>query len=289
MDNKKAKDLLAKLKQEKQANTAEDLIKSYENNEALRQIAKMMIVGGGVGAGLRGASGLYNLFAKDNEPTPLRTIDMDVPVFNEEEKTAGKRRGLWDNIHAKRKRGEKPAKKGDKDYPDEKSWKKTTKESGEKEAYEAGSPWNSDYMIPGMLLGTPLAAYGGWKVVDRILDSNRKRKTESELEAAKKEYQEALQSAFKQGSDEASLDEMLEGVYEGHYKKADLGDIIRSGKGLYTTYALASAPLAFMMVNSAMKKNSKKQLIEKAMRERARRKAQQQPQELYAKPKLIEE
>ena len=27
------------------------------------------------------------------------------------------RRGLWDDIHAKRKRGEKPAKKGDKDYP----------------------------------------------------------------------------------------------------------------------------------------------------------------------------
>jgi hypothetical protein len=45
------------------------------------------------------------------------------------EKAAGKR-GLWDNIHAKRKRGEKPAKPGDKDYPDAKSWKKTTKEAG---------------------------------------------------------------------------------------------------------------------------------------------------------------
>lgn len=39
------------------------------------------------------------------------------------------KRGLWDNVHAKRKRGEKPAKKGDKDYPDEKSWKKTTKQA----------------------------------------------------------------------------------------------------------------------------------------------------------------
>ena len=28
----------------------------------------------------------------------------------------GKKKGLWDNIHAKRKRGEKPAKPGDKDY-----------------------------------------------------------------------------------------------------------------------------------------------------------------------------
>jgi len=32
-------------------------------------------------------------------------------------------KGLWDNVHAKRKRGEKPAKKGEDGYPDEKSWK----------------------------------------------------------------------------------------------------------------------------------------------------------------------
>jgi hypothetical protein len=43
-------------------------------------------------------------------------------------KEAGKR-GLWDNVHAKRERGEEPAEKGDKDYPDEKSWKKTTEAS----------------------------------------------------------------------------------------------------------------------------------------------------------------
>ena len=29
-----------------------------------------------------------------------------------------KKKGLWDNIHAKRKRGEAPAKKGSKDYPE---------------------------------------------------------------------------------------------------------------------------------------------------------------------------
>lgn len=34
--------------------------------------------------------------------------------------------GLWDRIRAKRERGGKPAKPGDKDYPDAKSWKKVT-------------------------------------------------------------------------------------------------------------------------------------------------------------------
>jgi uncharacterized membrane protein required for colicin V production len=35
-----------------------------------------------------------------------------------------KKKGLWDNIHAKRKRGEPPAKPGDEDYPDREAWKK---------------------------------------------------------------------------------------------------------------------------------------------------------------------
>ena len=38
-------------------------------------------------------------------------------VKKEEVVDEGKKKGLWDNIHAKRKRGEKPAKPGDKDYP----------------------------------------------------------------------------------------------------------------------------------------------------------------------------
>jgi len=41
-----------------------------------------------------------------------RDKDLGTPSSVEEGK-----KGLWDNIHAKRKRGEKPAKKGDKDYP----------------------------------------------------------------------------------------------------------------------------------------------------------------------------
>ena len=35
----------------------------------------------------------------------------------EDDQTIDEKKGLWDNIHAKRKRGEKPAKPGDKDYP----------------------------------------------------------------------------------------------------------------------------------------------------------------------------
>jgi hypothetical protein len=36
------------------------------------------------------------------------------------------KRGLWDNVHAKRKRGEAPAKPGDEDYPDDEAWDSAT-------------------------------------------------------------------------------------------------------------------------------------------------------------------
>lgn len=42
--------------------------------------------------------------------------------------------GLWDRIRAKKERGGKPAKPGDKDYPDAKSWKKVTSISEKKSA-----------------------------------------------------------------------------------------------------------------------------------------------------------
>ena len=40
-------------------------------------------------------------------------------------------KGLWHNIMAKRKRGEKPLKKGDKNYPKKKQWDKLSTEENE--------------------------------------------------------------------------------------------------------------------------------------------------------------
>lgn len=49
-------------------------------------------------------------------------------------KAAAAKPGLWANIHAKKQRGEAPAKPGDKDYPTAKNWKKVTSESEKKAA-----------------------------------------------------------------------------------------------------------------------------------------------------------
>ncbi len=52
--------------------------------------------------------------------------------------------GLWANIRAKRARGEKAAKPGDKDYPDRKQWNKLTKESASSPAWQRSEGKNPE-------------------------------------------------------------------------------------------------------------------------------------------------
>ena len=67
------------------------------------------------------------------------------------------KKGLWDNVHAKRKRGEKPAKKGDEDYPDEKSWKSAQ----EGDAYKGESLDEAEYQGRKVTLNKPTAVRKG--------------------------------------------------------------------------------------------------------------------------------
>ena len=95
--------------------------------------------------------------SEDNVPDDIR---------DHYEVSEGKKKGLWDNIHAKRKRGEKPAKPGDKDYPktlnvEGAAW---TKKSGKSESgglnekgrksYERENP-GSDLKRPSKKVGNP--------------------------------------------------------------------------------------------------------------------------------------
>jgi len=62
-----------------------------------------------------------------------KKMDSDLKgLYSDAELQLEKGKGLWANIHAKRKRGGKAAKKGQKGYPDEKAWKSTKKASESK-------------------------------------------------------------------------------------------------------------------------------------------------------------
>lgn len=63
----------------------------------------------------------------------------------EEVEEIEEKRGLWDNIHAKRKRGEAPAKKGDKDYPKTLNVEETEAlDEAKKKKCKDGYKWDSD-------------------------------------------------------------------------------------------------------------------------------------------------
>ena len=70
-----------------------------------------------------------NVIEHDQNPRPEEEIADDLaPASVEEEK-----KGLYANIHAKRKRGESPAKPGDKDYPAKDAFKKAAKTAKKEE------------------------------------------------------------------------------------------------------------------------------------------------------------
>jgi hypothetical protein len=261
MDNKEAKDLLNQIQQEKTAAkgspVTDAVMKSQLNRDALKDIANYLMLGAGAGVAMRGATGIANLLRGDQEVVPSKTVDMPV-LFG-------------------------VPKKVEDDEADKEDIKKLEyKSAEEKEAYSKSS---LPYYLPAMLLGTPLAAYGGWKAVDAVLDKQRKAKSEDNLEEAKSDYEAALLDSYKKS---ASTDEMLDEVFNNYKEANTFNDILGTGKGLALTYALAAGPLGYMMVNSQMKKNSKRKILEKAMRERARRQAAKQPAELYAIPAPVE-
>ncbi len=276
MDAATAKSLLQEIEQTKQAgfsglagylpsfggnptSPVGQQVQQYHNQQlqadATKDILKALLLAGGLGAAARGASGLQSMFAPKKKVSPGRVVEMPVP------------------------------------YP-------TESDGEEKKADNslATSRYGLNYFMPSMLLGAPLAAYGGWKGVDAILNSQRRKEKEKELEQAKQEYEQALLGAYKKGTDEA-----LDSAFSGLEKDASPLDWVQNkinqvapnlagaSQGALLTAGLVSAPLGYMIVNNAMKKNSRRAILEKALAERARRQALSQPPEIYAVPKPQEE
>lgn len=229
--------------------------------------ALMLALGGG--AALRGGLGLSRMMS-DTKPVASRTVDMPLAYPVEEEEEEDEKRAeyaahtpldaVYDAV------GMGPA--ADPQH---------TEVSGVTGYY------------PSLLLGTPLAAYAGWKGIDALLNSQRKAKTKDKLDKAKERYEQAVRESYKTASADP-----LDQAFDSLEKAANGGSMFNpstwfpnlsgQAKGLLATYALLSGPAAYMYVDDKMKKTSKKSILEKAMKERARRQARAQPAELYAIP-----
>ena len=228
------------------------------------QILQSLLLAGATGAGLRSAIGLSRM-NKEVAARPPRIQDMEVllPAEEEEEKLA-------DDSWMDRAMDKLPIQMGP--------------EGGSPNAtHNTGVP----YYIPAMMLGLPAAGVLGWKGMDAIFDKQRKLRAKSKVDKAKKEYEEELLGSYKQGSSNFSdeLDQVFNKFEKAAFVSANMPGQL---KGLLATYAALSAPAAYLFVDDKLKKNSQKAILEKAIKERSRRAAQQQPTELYATPKPVE-
>lgn len=126
-------------------------------------------------------------------------------------------------------------------------------------------------------VGVPLAAaaaYGGFQGVDALADWRRLRERDSEIEEAKRIYQEELAALSEKKANDPNfkvLDEMEDALTQLEKQGTSLNDL---QNGLLSLY-LPLAGLSFMgggiLGHNYGKKRSERELIEKAMRRRSKR------------------
>jgi hypothetical protein len=221
------------------------------NRDTVSKILSGLVMLAGTGAAIRGVSGLGESTTPRQKRRTGRVIEMPVPY-----KEAG--------VGA----AAQPAS----------SWY-----SG------ATSPEGLPYTIPAMLLGAPLAFYGGWKAVDSVLDKQRRAQTTSELDEAKQDYENSLLESYPKTASDNNVDRDLDAAFSklkiAVEKTASfMGNVPGMATGLGLAYTLGTLPLGYYLVDKQMKKYSRKAILEKALRERARRAAMSQPPEIYAIP-----
>lgn len=154
-----------------------------------------------------------------------------------------------------------------------------------------GAPWGENWFW-GRGAGTPmanpalwtfglpaalLAAYGGWKGVDALLDRRRADEMGGELEGAREEYQKLLTDTLaKRGSDDATIEEELdvlaELVVSGTEKQAQgyASNIPSFGLAALGAYAVLSAMASGKMSYDYFKSRNAKLVAEEALRRRAK-------------------
>jgi len=257
MNLERMKTLLAQVQQEKQAlfgydihskapTTADQPLSDLQTQQLIRSIKQMAGVGVGIGATLRGFHGLSNLMQEQNPAVPPRVVDLPVVM------------------------------------PDAR--KKTVKRATSSIADIAGLPGG----LPALLLGGPLSVYGGWKGVDMVLDKYRKKTQQDKLEDAKTQYEQALLGSYKKAVD-TNLNQVFIAVKQAEddwatwlAKKVNDHVIPSSAKQLYGTYALATMPLSYALIDAHMKRTSPRAILNDAVQERARQRALTQPAQIYA-------
>jgi len=153
----------------------------------------------------------------------------------------------------------------------------------------SGLPWGESWFwgkgssTPGTVpalwtIGAPsaiLAGFGGWKLVDAIMDWRRKSQLENELSGKKREYARLLEeTTSKHASDEAGieaeLDELADMATRGVEKSAAVTDAWNAGLSALLFYSVLSSLMGGKLSYDYFKKRNQRRIAEEALRRRAK-------------------
>lgn len=159
--------------------------------------------------------------------------------------------------------------------------------------WKPSSPARSWAAIPtGVALGAA-GLGGGWALTDHLINQHRKRQMDSELDAAKQDYEQALlgQSAPGQKLAADATYAGLDQLYDAIEKQADMsfGDFVNAAPGAYLTAAGALGAGTAYGVYNWTKARSAAAMLRKAQQARARQLWSQSPQSILAIPKYVEQ
>jgi hypothetical protein len=146
----------------------------------------------------------------------------------------------------------------------------------------SGVPW----AMPAAVGAGAAGLAGGWSAMDYLLDKRRKGDLQAELEKAKAEYEAALMASTTGKTAAAgTLARDLDDLYDEMTKKANSwADLAGRGAGAYGIYGGVAGLTTALLAYNWDKKRQRRALIDKALKERRKRRFSSQPAAMYVRP-----
>jgi hypothetical protein len=249
-------------------------------NQAWRDVGRAGLAGVGIGVGGAGLISLMGLLQSRRNPVALRPsppLEIHYPAGGVRERERDK-----DAVDA-----DAPldwaANKLDDIAPSVWNWAR-----GDAASKAKNIPWRNAAMIAAGTAGVGL----GWHATKGLTNKIREDEGESDVEAARQNFQAALRRQWPEAKVASespdTLGASLDALYDQHVKNAAPGDFADTAGGLVNTYYgpyAATTGLAGLFAGySAGRKSSTRSILEKAMARRERERAERTPPELFAVP-----
>lgn len=256
---------------------------------ALQKALGIGAAGMGVGLGARGLLGLLNLGKGNISPEdPYGSSLIDLGEEEEEEKEAGVPKGglSFSSSRLTPEEFESKYKKKKKKRKRKSSYKKAGLMDFLKGQYAEttkGVPW----AMPAAVGAGAGGLYGGWKLMDYVLDQRRKDKLDEDLENAKSEYEAALAGSSKEAADgslASDLDQLYDNISDyGEKAAASWPELSGQAMGVYGTGAGVGALLMALLGYKQGKKKQRKSILARAQARKRREDYQRRPDPLYVR------